>query len=451
MPNPPRRLISPRSQGIVLGLVAIALALVGFQAGRRSVDGAVLAKTLAIEPNGPVRDVAPRRRTLFEHDQKSLTVREIATVPFSELYDVLKSASHEQLLAWARDLEQMPRGPRQRAAVTAYYKSLIQVDHRTAIDAVFRAQNLPIRDAALEAITKAAPESIWGELAEALAGLPFPKRVVFGENIISNWSAVDPVAAAKFVETNPLTDPDDRLVSLLHNWGEIDPHAAREWLEADHSRQTKDAVSAFVNAWARTDRPAAIGYALANALRPEFEDAIKDLASGFLREEQSEATRLMLLLPPESAKAALKQVARDTASGNFHLSDNDERSSDLVLRWMLTLPIELWKDAAGGLVDDWLTRDPGAATNWLDQLRPDLRDAAIASFCRGANSGSVEQVLALSQTITDRQLRDRSLREFARTLRWPPYGSIDAVDQLPISEKQKAYLRTLMPETPDEP
>jgi hypothetical protein len=194
------------------------------------------------------------------------SVREIATVPFSQLYDFLRSAPREQLMAWAADLERMPRGPRQRAAVAAYYKSLIQVDHRAAIESVLHVQNLSLRDVAIEAMTKAAPESIWADLAEMTAQfLPYPGRGIARDDLVKNWSRVDPVAASEFIERHRFKrgirlshEEDDRVVSLLSNWGEIDPSAARSWLEADASRQTKDTFRAFVTSWGRVDRAGAI-------------------------------------------------------------------------------------------------------------------------------------------------------------------------------------------------
>ncbi|HEX8680592.1 MAG TPA: hypothetical protein VF683_11575, partial [Chthoniobacterales bacterium] len=57
----------------------------------------------------------PERASADEH--RNVTMRNIATVPFSQLYDILRSASPEQIAAWARELEQLPEGPRRAAAV----------------------------------------------------------------------------------------------------------------------------------------------------------------------------------------------------------------------------------------------------------------------------------------------------------------------------------------------
>src|ERR1700741_2618919 len=174
--NPPHLLRSPRLQAAIVGLAAIALAAGGFEAGRYTVDAAALANSVATKSSERAADSASSKKTAVENQADRIIVRDIATVPFSELYDVLKSAPREQLLAWARDLDHMPRGPRQRAAINAYYKSLVQVDHRAAIEALLHSENLLMREIALDATTKAAPESIWPDLAEMMAVLPYTRR-----------------------------------------------------------------------------------------------------------------------------------------------------------------------------------------------------------------------------------------------------------------------------------
>jgi hypothetical protein len=447
MHNPPRLLISPRSQGIVLGLIAIALALGGFQAGRRSVDAAAVAKTVPIEPSGPVRDIAPPKPTLLEHDQDPVTMREIATVPFSELYDVLKLASREQLLTWARNLERMPRGPRQRAAVRAYYKNLIQVDHHAALEALSQSTNPAMRDLGVDALLRAAPESIWQEIAETLSRIP--GRGGSREDVILNWSRVDPGAASQFIEKHPASGEDYRLSSLLTNWGEIDPSAAKNWLEADASRQTKDAFRAFLPAWGRADPAAAIEYAVANVHRPNFEAAVNELVYEFVRTAKVDATRLILLLPTDQAIAAVENAARITTT-----SDTDDFSADYqrppaeVARWMVSLPVEFWKNSVGAVAREWLQQDAASATSWFGQLPPGSRDAAIISSCRAAAAksqyGPVDEIIELGLTISDDDSRHAALGELVRSMQTTVPGAMSAIERindLAISEEKKEYLR----------
>jgi hypothetical protein len=440
--NPPQLLRSPRLQAAIVGLAALALATGGFEAGRSTVDAAAVAKRTASIPSQPASDPASHRAKLLERAQDRINVRDIATVPFSELYDVLKSASREQLLAWARDLDHMPRGPRQRAAINAYYKSLVQVDHRAAIEAVLHSENLLMREIALDALTKAAPESIWPDLAEMMAILPYPRRGNVREDIIWDWSMVDPAAAAQFITTHPVPGEDYRLYSLLCSWGRMNPEQARAWVEADPSRQTEDAFRALVTHWAYDDPEGAINYALANASRPVFAKAINELAYDFVRTSENDASRLMLLLPREQAKEAMQSIAHMTMDLILGLPDDYLKPTDGVARWMVTLPADLWSDALGPVAGKWFDLDPAAATQWFDQLPVDKRDAALASFCRGSDSPS--KVLALGPMISDRKLRDTVLGQFARSLGETREKALQAIEALEVDATQKNYLRRVM-------
>lgn len=441
----PKMLTGARTQVVIIGLLAAGFLLGGFQVGRSSVDAAALSKRAA-GSRADAPSLSSRHETLAENDLGHGSVREIATVPFSELYDILRSATREQLLAWAADLERMPRGPRQQAAVAAYYKSLIQVNPSAAIEAVLRARNLSMRDVAIDALTRAAPESIWGDIAEMATRMPHPNRGVFHANIISNWSRVDPVAASQFIETHAVSGEDERLFSLLCHWGEIDPTAATDWLEADASRQTKDAFRALVGGWADTDHAAAIDYAVANASRPNMDQAINELAYKFLRESPNDAKTLILLLPADQAKAAMKAVSYETTSLILGVSEDYQRPPGVVARWMVNLPLELWKENIGRVVEEWLKRDADAAKVWLAQMRPEMRDAAIANLCRAASSESTERAIALGFTISDLNLRAKAMGDLARGLRETRAGAIAAVNQLPISPEHKSYLLKVMPE-----
>ncbi len=435
----------------IVGIVAVGLAVGAFHVGRRSADAAAALNLRPADTQVDAPNLPPRSVATAERDHLDPRISEIATVPFSELYDVLRSASREQLLTWARDLEQRPRGPRQRAAVAAYYKSLIQVEHRAAIEAVLHAENLNMRDVAIIALMKAAPESIWGDLAEMVEHLPHPRRLhsYFPEDIMSNWSRVDPLAASQFIERNPAgADGDSQ--SLLRNWGVIDPAAAKNWMEQDLSRQTKGAIVAFLGAWAENDRAAAIDYAIANARGEDFGPGINELAYSLLREAPDDARSLILRLPPDAAKLAMKKIANTTTGILLHAPEDYQRPPDVVARWMAALPVDLWKDDIGGVIGSWMRDDADATTGWLDQLQPNVRDAALADYCREVDSESRERAIVLGLTIGDRKLRDEALGQFARRLGTTRDEAIEAVDQLPISKEQKAYLRKIMVEVVSE-
>jgi hypothetical protein len=430
---------------VILGLLAAGFAIGGFQAGRYSVDAAASSKRTS-ESRGDAAILSPRHETLAANDLVHGSVREIATVPFSELYDVLKSASREQVLGWARDLDRMPRGPRQKAAVAAYYKSLIQVNHSAAIEALLHAENLDMRDVAISAVMAATPESLWGELNDMLDRLPYPRRGFFPQDIMWNWSRVDPVAVGKYIDKYPAVGDDDRLYALLFNWAKMEPAVAKDWLESDAAHQKKDAFRAFAVAWAEVDRGAAINYTVANASKPDFEPAIKELGYYLFRLFPDDAKTFVLLLPSEQARAAVDQIAHNTTSVILHAPEDYQRPPDVVARWMAALPSELWQDTIGSVVGAWMTEDADAATVWLNQLQPNQRDAAIADLCRSSWTDSAERTFPLGFTIRDQRLRDQVLGEFARKFGDTRDEAIAGVNDLNISAAQKKYLIQIMPE-----
>ncbi|HSH39475.1 MAG TPA: hypothetical protein VK993_11885 [Chthoniobacterales bacterium] len=451
MPSPPFRQIALI---VALGFMATILA---FQTGRWSVGVISSRECVAAKRAAVSQPVEARRAPATDQAPQHTTMRNMAMVPFTQLYDILRSASQEQLGAWAQDLERMPRGPKQRAAVAAFFKSLVQVDHRAAIEAVLHAQNLVARDVAIEAMMKAAPESIWADLAEMTAQLAYPGRGYRQDDLIKNWSRVDPVAASQFVEKHRFSagvklrgEEFDRVVSLMSNWGEIDPAAARNWLEADASRQTADAFRALVTSWGRVDRSGAIDYAVANADHPQFDEAIKELVYEFVRSAKEDASRLLLLLPPRQAEAAVKNVADiinpREIDPNLDRPPDYQRPPGEVARWMVSLPVELWRENIGVVAQEWLSLDPVSATAWFDQLDPNIRETAILSLCNARQSSPREEVLKLAWTIRDPRLREKALGRVARSLRPDWEDAIEAINDLPFSDEQKAYLRKVIPE-----
>jgi hypothetical protein len=113
---------------------------------------------------------------------------------------------------------------------------------------------------------------------------------------------------------------------------------------------------------------------------------------------------------------------------------------------MVTLPVELWADSIGQVAEEWLKHDVPAATQWFNQLSPDTRDAALASFCRSAKSESRDQVLALGPTISDQKLRDTAMGQFARNLGETKKEALEAINDLDVRDSEKTYLRKVMAE-----
>jgi hypothetical protein len=447
MPNPSKTLRWTPLQTVGVAVIGIAVAVCGFETGRRTVDAAAISASSQTNSGTTSVAISPSYKPPPPPEQTRVIIRDIATVPFSELYDVLKCASREQLFAWAADLERLPRGPRRIAAVTAYYKSLIQVDTGAATEAMLRANNTAIRDLAIDAMTRAAPESSWSELAEAIARLSDANHL--SNRIIGNWSCTDPVAVSKFMERHPETGGHGGLGLLMANWAIVDSLAAKTWMEQDPSRQTSDAISSLIQGWEVHDRPAAIEYAVANAGREDFESGINEMAYRFLRTSPAEATALITRLPFESAERAIAHITEQLDVIWSDEPAEKENKPSLAARW-LTLPPDYWKNTIGDVLTKWFRLEPEAPMGWVNQLRSDLRDIAIADFCRHADYELAEQAITLGFSINDPSARGKALADSVRRLGETREKAIEALDRIALSSEQKNYLRKVLREAANE-
>jgi hypothetical protein len=454
MPDPPRVLTGARTHAVIIGAAAIVLAIGGFEAGRKTVDAAAVAKSMATKPAQPPADLVSPNATLLERDHSRITVRDIATVPFSELYDVLKSAPREKLLAWARDLEQMPEGPRRTAAIRTFYKSLVQIDPAIALAAVAQIKEKWIQQQAAAALLTTAPESSWGDLAEFFETIPFPRDS--WENPIRNWSRVDPLAVSHFIENHPKklakdeTD-DDRVITLLGEWAEIDPTAAKEWMDADPVRQTEEARTTWVMGFAEHDRAAAARFLIAHATDENFAEALRRFTYGVFLDARNEMQSFIFQLPPEQARMAVGNVAEKTAGFYLHAPEGYQRPPAEVANWLVTLPTDLWAGVIGKVIGTWLLFDAPPAIRWVEQMAPRERDIALADLCRAPEEhqfgGHPEEVVAkivqLGLKISDPKVRDESLATALRHLAYTDNDRQAAIEALPVTKEVKEYLRHL--------
>jgi hypothetical protein len=382
-------------------------------------------------------------------------MRNVATVPFTQLYDILRIATPEQLVGWARELEEVAEGPRRTAAVSAFYKSLIQVNPAAALDALEHIRNKSLQQTAAVAVLETAPESIWGDIAEAFERIPSPSDS--WESPIENWSRVDPVAVSHFIETHPKKrgaddEEDDRVTTVLWEWARIDPAAAKEWMEADPARQTEEAVTTWVLGFAKKD-PAGVDFLIAHADQQNYAEAIRRFTYGLFLDSRNDVMAFVSRLPQEEARMAVRNVADFTGALIVGSGADLQRPPAEVANWLATLPTDLWPGAIGKVVGAWLMReDSPAAVGWLQQLSARERDIALSDLCRvpdaqfgGRPTEIVSKVILLGLTISDPRLRAESLSIAVGHVADDGDARQAAIEALPVSRIEKEYLRQLQP------
>jgi hypothetical protein len=371
-------------------------------------------------------------------------------VPFVELFDLLRSAPPRTREGWIKQLDEMPDGPQRNAALSSFYKTFVQIDPRAAAESAAGVHGTYARCLAVEATVGAAPLSAMGEMASMLIKLSpdtfRDTRRDLWSDVINDWSAVDPVAAARFLEEHPDVSAH-RSQTLLWNWAHVDPNAAKAWMERQPaSLQTEDAIVGLVGGWFERDEANALAFAVAHAREENFKRSIGNLADDLFHRSPDEARTFLLRLPNEARSAAISKIVSMTTGVVLGLPEGWERPPEDVAKWILTLPKESWSEAIASVLENWDRRDATGLASWINQLPAGTRDQVAADYCSTNYLEHPEQAIAIGLTITDATLRDQSLRKLMT--RWSLDSldeALDVLKKIPLSEAQRKYLTSLLP------
>lgn len=376
-----------------------------------------------------------------------ILIRNIATVPFVALYDLLRSAPPKTRDGWIKQLNDMPDGPQRNAALSSFYKTLVQIDPRAAAESVAGVHGTYARSLAVDAIVGAAPLSAMGEMANMLIKLP-PEAARVRRNlfrdVLYDWSAVDPVATAHFIEEHPDVAAD----LLLSNWARVDPDAAKAWLERQPASLQTDAnaIDGLVAGWFERDEANALAFVVAHAREESFTTAIGNLADSLFHRSPDEARTFLLRLPKEARGAGITEIVSMTTGVVLGLPGDWGRLPKDVANWILTLPEESWSGAMEHILENWERRDETELANWINQLPAGTRDQVAVDYCSASGLSYPEQAIAIGLTITDASLREQSLRKLMS--RWSTDSfeeALSVLQKVQLTEAQMQYLVELLP------
>lgn len=395
---------------LFLSATTVALALLGFAAGRQTTG-----TTDTVRARGPGAESAAgelRRSSVHPEeigDLSKVTIENLGQVEFEQAYGLLQTAPREVLSDWTRRLEALPVGPRKTAAITAFFKTLAQLDARTAVDLALTLTRREPLTAAVAAIKATTPASGFGEVARLLASAKLER--VSATELIEKWSWTDPVSASQFVASHPEMADESGLGLLLGNWASLDPAAAKDWLERlDASRREPRVYHGFYSGWFEHDRPAALNDLIANAGDENRNKAIEGAAYLLFSESPDTARAFVLDLPEGPArKTAISEITTE-AAGRF-IRGTPSFSADAVAKWLVTLPANDWQENLGLVVSKWSEGDPAAVDHWLNDMPTPTRDQVAAEFCLAYDSEDPQRNFAAGLRIDDRQLRENTFRE----------------------------------------
>lgn len=338
----------------------------------------------------------------------AVTIENLGKVEFDQAFGLLRSASKEALIAWTKRLEALPIGPRRKAGITAFFKTLAQIDAATAVDLALRMNGNEPRWTAIGSIANATPATNLREVARMYAQL-HEKKLGLG-NLITNWSRSDPVATAEFL-SNYEGQVDNRDVAeLIANWAARDSAAASDWLASQvPGRRDDDVYAAFYSGWLQQDRAAALNTLRARVNDESLSKALKAVSMDLFKDSPAGAREFILTLPPSAQETAVDGPVHDVTA--FYLSGVPDLQAEDVAKWLITLPENLWRETIGEVMNRWPEQDSAGRDAWIDQLPRATHDAVLVAYCRAGNSYIQAQNIRMGLKIRDSNLRQQTLRD----------------------------------------
>ena len=344
---------------------------------------------------------------------QELPIERILMLSFPQFYETLRSAPRDAHQTWAAQLEQMRPGPQRTAAMSAFYKLLVQFDPELATATVEQIGDPDIRSFALGIIVEAAPGYGVPFVAELVTRIDAKEdypRDYFSE-IVGEWAAIDPSAAAKFLDRNAAERSRHIFGDVIEKWAALEPSAAQEWLsrlDTGEEIARSTVVAALVSGWFLNDPPASVAYVLDHAQDPEFREAVGDTVERLYVRSAEHAKAYIERLPADARFAAFESLGR---VGNYKLRDDlgDPRLAPRVMtEWITEFPPDYWRGTLKEKMAVWAEENLREAIAWIASREATLRSEIAAEFSIRHDAPVAAAAQSVFQ-IPDADLRERLL------------------------------------------
>jgi hypothetical protein len=397
-------------------------------------------------------------------------VPDIAGLSFVETYCILKSASPERVRSYCNQLEQLPLGPSRTAALSAFFKTLIQANPVLTKDLILGLKKgdrwLP-----MFAIREAATPRGMEAVAEVL--LSFDRIEISGcsydllRDSLDDWGRNDPLALKQFLETHRDQDVDRYFDKLVLNWASYDPEAAREWMAKEiekrpllPTRPTEDGgeeifdsdwrstVESMSVAWIQGflvhDPDRAIQYVLDNAESHAVEQALYWLAGDLYAISPDRARDLINRLPEKQQSQSLRSVGeKANVLVKSDASDNTT-SPRFIAEWMLKFSPQTYQEGIGYALRSWEMSDPQELFVWMADLPALTRDRMVEQFPSVSSERTQEDFDTVMQ-VPDASLRTQLLEHLARDAKFAESQLRRVLEKSKLPAEEKARLVNLIP------
>jgi len=395
--------------------------------------------------SGSMKTAAARRLKKASSDPESANIilGNILTVPFQELYSVLSSLPAEKLNSLAAQLNDLPDNKDSIVKVAAFFKAWAHFDPMAALRAAAKFKGAEAKTTSLQAVIESADTTQAESLAREISEWPADKLTqIQRQSVLSaavtKWSQLNPMEAAKFFDSAALNAMSSHSTSwsIAQNWAAIDPQATIDWAQSHNDgRGYNSAMNGAIIGWWSKDHGAAESYVLRQGKSdPQL---ISSLSNYIASKDPERAKEWVSQLPDaDQRRSADAMIATQ-------LGFNDPKGAST---WAATLPADVRERALTSAVNIWAANDLAGAGEWINSLAGAPRDEALGAYTSQLLRKDPATAAEWAVTISDQQIRERSLNRIASTWLTKDANAANAwIRASSLSDADKQRLRGLKP------
>lgn len=434
--------------GIILLVGLVIGGIIGFSLGRskRETASAQVSSTAIESQAGPANTKSNRDPMLGNNiDESNISLGNISTVPFSELYSVLSSLPEEKLNELAAQLSKLPNDKQTATKIAIFFKAWAHIDPKAALRAAIMFKSTEAKTTAISSVIESADVTQAEALARAIKDWPEDtitrgQRTSFLATTISKWAQIAPIDAARFydsaaISTNRFTWAAS---AIAQNWAITDPQAALTWAQSHGDAEGyNSAINAAVCGWWSKDHAAAEAYALAHLKDQSGRQLASHLANYIYSSDPERAKQWVMALPDAPAR----QQSANMLTMQMAWSDPKGASE-----WAVTLPSDVRDTSLRQAMHYWTASDPPSAGDWINGLSGAARDQAASAYATTLARRNPATAAEWAMSISDAKTRDSSLDRIASE--WLRKNAPDAtawIQRSALSMEQKQRLLALAP------
>lgn len=377
-----------------------------------------------------------------DHLKKTqISLDKIAGASVQEIHDLLASLSAREITELARQLQSLTPGGLSNAKISLFFRAWSQRDPQSALKAALAFKTGWAKETALQAVFDGTDALGAKSLLQSLDQLApaelstLVKQSLFAKGVVK-LSESDGMAAASLLDSSGI--PGIPILSwhqVGNNWAAVDPKSALDWATRQDasSPRRRAAMQGVINGWWQADPDGATKYA-EQASNSTFEDQklAGIIASRMAMTNPARAADWLANLQNSTAR----ELGRMPLAVAWAAKDPEGAS-----RWAVALPTDAMLEVAPMIVATWARNDPQGALRWVSSMTGKVRDDSMAFYAAAVGPVDPASALQWALAIFDPALREQAAGRAAQSwLTQDPQAATNWIQNTNLSPSDKAKL-----------